>query len=82
MKKSAQALAGALLGTTMLFGASAPLTAQEAQEIKLTILGVGDIYNFADHHGRGGVARLNAVAAAERAANPNTIYVFDGDMLS
>lgn len=53
-----------------------------AQTVKLTILGVGDLYNFDASHGRGGVARLNAVARAQKAANPNTIYVFDGDMLS
>lgn len=56
--------------------------ASMAETIKLTLLGVGDIYSFADDNGRGGFARLNAVARAERAANPNTIYVFDGDMLS
>ncbi len=82
MKNSARAFAAALLGSSMLIGGMMPLSAQESQEIKLTILGVGDIYNFADNRGRGGVARLNAVALAERAANPNTIYVFDGDMLS
>ncbi|HHS82477.1 MAG TPA: bifunctional metallophosphatase/5'-nucleotidase [Devosia sp.] len=81
MKTFTRTMAVALLGTSMLTGV-APVSAQEAQNIKITILGVGDIYNFADKHGRGGVARLNAVAAAERAANPNTIYVFDGDMLS
>ncbi|MEX0628631.1 MAG: metallophosphoesterase, partial [Cucumibacter sp.] len=53
-----------------------------AQSVKLTILGVGDLYNFAGDATRGGFARLNAVAKAERAANPNTIYVFNGDMLS
>ncbi len=53
-----------------------------AQTVKITILGVGDIYNFAEAKGRGGMARLNAVAKAEMAANPNTIYVMDGDMLS
>lgn len=52
------------------------------QQVKLTFLGVGDTYNFAEEEGRGGFARLNAVAKAERAANPNTLYVFDGDMLS
>ena len=31
---------------------------------------------------RGGFARLNAVAKAEKAANPNTLYLFDGDMIS
>ncbi len=79
MKKSARRIGALLLGGSMLLAAALPLA---AEEIKLTILGVGDIYNFADHKGRGGVARLNAVAKAERAANPNTIYVFDGDMLS
>ena len=69
-------------GSAMLaaLGAATPALAQ--QEVKLTILGIGDIYNFDEEKGRGGVARLNAVALAERAANPNTLYVFDGDMLS
>jgi len=53
-----------------------------ADSVKLTFLGVGDLYNFAETDGRGGFARVNALARAERAANPNTIYVFDGDMLS
>jgi len=53
-----------------------------AESVKITILGVGDAYSFAEDDGRGGFARLNAVAKAERAANPNTLYVFDGDMLS
>lgn len=53
-----------------------------AEEVKLTILGIGDIYNFAGDEDQGGFARLNAVAKAERAANPNTLYLFDGDMLS
>lgn len=70
----------------MLLGASAlgtlAMTPAVAETVKLTILGVGDVYNFADDGGRGGFARLNAVARAERAANPNTLYVFDGDMLS
>lgn len=69
------ALATSLI-TTALAG---PLA---AETVKITLLGVGDVYNFTDDHGRGGFARLNAVAKAERAANPNTIYVFDGDMLS
>ncbi|QYZ68511.1 bifunctional metallophosphatase/5'-nucleotidase [Neotabrizicola shimadae] len=58
---------------------TAPLA---AETVKITLLGVGDVYNFTEDDGRGGFARMNAVARAERAANPNTIYVFDGDMLS
>lgn len=66
----------------LLLSASALVTSAEAETVKLTILGVGDTYNFEEEDGRGGFARLNAVAKAERAANPNTLYVFDGDMLS
>jgi len=63
--------------------AAAALTGPVAAEtVKITFLGVGDTYNFAEEDGRGGFARLNAVARAERAANPNTLYLFDGDMLS
>ena len=53
-----------------------------AETVKITLLGVGDIYNFQGGKTRGGVARLNAVARAERAANPNTLYLFNGDMFS
>ena len=68
------------LGATSL----AALTAAPgfAETVKLTLLGVGDVYNYAESDGRGGFPRLNAVAKAERAANPNTLYLFNGDMLS
>ncbi|WP_158285751.1 bifunctional metallophosphatase/5'-nucleotidase [Pseudohoeflea suaedae] len=68
-------LCASALGATMIV----PL---KAEEVKLTILGVGDVYQFNEVKGRGGFARLNAVAKAEKANNPNTLYVFDGDMLS
>jgi 5'-nucleotidase/UDP-sugar diphosphatase len=66
------------------FGAMCALlsTPALADPIKITLLGVGDVYNFAGDGKQGGFARLNAVAKAERAANPNTLYLFDGDMLS
>ena len=57
-------------------------SAAQAETVKLTLLGVGDVYNFEEEDGRGGFARLNSVARAERAANPNTLYLFNGDMLS
>jgi 5'-nucleotidase / UDP-sugar diphosphatase len=53
-----------------------------AEAVKITLLGVGDIYNFQGGKTRGGVARLNAVARSEKAANPNTLYLFNGDMFS
>jgi 5'-nucleotidase / UDP-sugar diphosphatase len=80
MTKFSRGLAAALFSATALI--SVPTSGAFAETVKLTFLGVGDIYNFADEKGRGGFARLNAIAKAERAANPNTIYVFDGDMLS
>jgi 5'-nucleotidase/UDP-sugar diphosphatase len=65
-----------------LFLSAALIPAAHAETVKITLLGVGDIYNFDGGKTRGGIARLNAVARAERAANPNTLYVMDGDMLS
>lgn len=64
------------------FAASLYATSALADPVKITLLGVGDVYNFEGGKTRGGLARLNAVARAERAANPNTLYLFDGDMLS
>jgi 5'-nucleotidase / UDP-sugar diphosphatase len=76
-----QLMAALLLGVAGVSGfASAPARADET--VKLTILGVGDLYNFDAGKVRGGFARLNALAKAEKAANPNFLYVFDGDMLS
>ncbi len=68
--------------STIALAALMPALPAMADTVKLTFLGVGDVYNYAEEDGRGGFARLNAVAKAERAANPNTLYVFDGDMLS
>ena len=68
-------LLAALLGTVLAIPAL-------AEPVKITLLGVGDVYNFAGNGTQGGFARLNAVARAERAANPNMLYLFDGDMLS
>ena len=66
--------AGLVLGAAAVVGLA---SLAQAETVKITILGVGDLYKFDD-----GFAKLNAVAKAEKAANPNTIYVFDGDMLS
>ena len=66
-------------GIIILLASAAPAL---AEPVKITLLGVGDVYNFAGAGKQGGFAKLNAVAKAERAANPNTLYLFDGDMLS
>ncbi len=80
MSKPLSKLAAATAGAAVL--GIATLAPAAAETVKLTILGVGDIYNFAGLKDSGGFARLNAVAKAEKANNPNTLYVFDGDMLS
>ncbi|MDE3237463.1 MAG: 5'-nucleotidase C-terminal domain-containing protein [Paracoccaceae bacterium] len=83
MTKTTNGLRAALLGAAVLAGAQAPAAlAAPVQHVKLTILGVGDLYNFDAGKDRGGFARLNALAKAEKAKNPNFLYVFDGDMLS
>ena len=64
-----------------LLGSFAILPAA-AETVKITLLGVGDVYKFEGGKIRGGMARLNAVARAEKAANPNFLYLFDGDLLS
>lgn len=81
MKTAHLCLAAALAGATALAGFARPAAAED-QHVKLTILGVGDLYNFDAGKVRGGFARLNALAKKEKAANPNFLYVFDGDMLS
>ncbi len=77
MSKSLKTFAAVLMGATALAAGAA-----QAETVKLTILGVGDIYNFDESGGRGGMARLNAVAKAEKQAHENFLYVMDGDMLS
>lgn len=80
MKSTIMQLALAALLSTAA-GAALALPAR-ADDVKITVVGVGDIYAFEGGKVRGGFARLNAVAKAEKAANPNTLYVFDGDMIS
>ncbi len=80
MKNALTKISGTLLAASMF--CSAAVTAAQAETVKITFLGVGDVYQFDGGKTRGGLARMNAVAKAEKAANPNTIYVFDGDMLS
>ncbi|HEX4298485.1 MAG TPA: bifunctional UDP-sugar hydrolase/5'-nucleotidase [Devosia sp.] len=75
-------VAGIVLIAALAGTAGIVTTPAAADAVKLTIVGVGDIYAFEGGKVRGGFARLNAVARAEKAANPNTLYLFDGDMIS
>lgn len=53
-----------------------------AENVKVTFVLVNDIYEMDEVRKKGGFARLAAAVKAERAANPNTILVNAGDMLS
>jgi 2',3'-cyclic-nucleotide 2'-phosphodiesterase (5'-nucleotidase family) len=80
MRRAIALLSAAALGLAGLgLAGAAPAL---AESVKITVVGVGDIYDFEGARNRGGFARLNAVAKQEKAANPNTLYVFDGDMIS
>jgi 2',3'-cyclic-nucleotide 2'-phosphodiesterase (5'-nucleotidase family) len=73
------------LGTVLMLGIAASaafIAPAAAEDIKITVVGVGDIYAFDGGAVRGGFTRLNALAKAEKAANPNTLYLHDGDMFS
>jgi len=68
MKLSTRHSLKMVLGATAL--STILMSGAYAQTVNITILGIGDIYDFDEDDGRGGVARVNAIALAERAANP------------
>ncbi|MGE0767656.1 MAG: bifunctional UDP-sugar hydrolase/5'-nucleotidase [Hyphomicrobiaceae bacterium] len=81
-----KALAGAAattLGATVI--SPSDLIAQAGQgeaPLTCTLLLVNDIYKMAEVKGRGGFARLNAIARAERAKGTPLLYAHAGDMFS
>lgn len=60
----------------------AALTSALADAAKVTFVLVNDIYEMDEKGGRGGFPRLASVVKAERAANPNTVFVNAGDVIS
>jgi 2',3'-cyclic-nucleotide 2'-phosphodiesterase (5'-nucleotidase family) len=61
--------------------ALATLTSAIAADFDVTFLLVNDVYKMNDDK-RGGVARVNAVARAERANGGNVVYIHAGDAIS
>lgn len=53
-----------------------------AQSVKLTILHTNDVYEISPKGGRGGLAELATLLKRERAASPNSITTFGGDLIS
>ncbi|PSC07074.1 bifunctional metallophosphatase/5'-nucleotidase [Alsobacter soli] len=67
----------------MGLGAGAVALAAWAQgPVKVSFVLTNDVYIIDEEKGRGGMARLAAVVKAERARNPNTLFVHAGDTLS
>lgn len=53
-----------------------------AAPTKITFLHTNDVYEISPKGGKGGLAELMTLLKAERAANPNTLTTFGGDLLS
>lgn len=75
------AIALAVLSFLALSG-TGPALAQSARKTTLTLLVYSDIYEMAGVEGRGGLARVAGVMAAERARSKNVIVAHAGDTLS
>jgi 2',3'-cyclic-nucleotide 2'-phosphodiesterase (5'-nucleotidase family) len=76
-----------LVAAGLLSFAAPAAFAQDApapEKVTVTILAAGDMDSFDTgvNGPRGGFARLNALAKAERAANENMLYLYSGDMIS
>ena len=83
MKTTLMRLAAAALlsaSATAVFAQDAP----PPETVNVTILAAGDTDSFDTgvEGPRGGFARLNALAKAEKAANPNMLYLYSGDLIS
>jgi len=75
---------GDFLRTGMLAAIAAFALAASAiaAEVKVTFVLTNDTYEMDEVKGRGGYPRFAAVVKQERAANPNTLVVHAGDLLS
>lgn len=69
---------GAMATTALV----SPLAAQAPAKVNVSFVHTNDIYRMGEEKGRGGVARLAAVARAEKAKNPNVFFTHGGDTLS
>src|SRR5690606_31196225 len=76
-----------LAAAALLSVSASAALAQDApapETVNVTILAAGDMDSFDTgvDGPRGGFARLNALAKAEKAANPNMLYLYSGDLIS
>lgn len=53
-----------------------------AEPVTVTFLHTNDVYEISPKGGQGGLAQLKTLLDRERAANPNTVTTFGGDLIS
>ncbi len=79
------AVAGGLASATIVAGSAEEAVAQAAQQGAVPtfrLLLVNDIYKMSEQKGRGGFARLAAIARAAKSDGVPTLYAHAGDMYS
>lgn len=69
---------GAIAASALL----SPAAAQAPGRVNVSFVHTNDLYRMGEEKGRGGMARLAAVARAEKAKNPNVLFTHAGDTLS
>jgi 2',3'-cyclic-nucleotide 2'-phosphodiesterase (5'-nucleotidase family) len=79
MRMSRQAL---LTAMALALALPATLAPALAEPVTITFLHTNDVYEISPKDGQGGLAELKTLLDRERAANPNTITTFGGDLIS
>ena len=77
MRMLGRTAATALVLSAVLAGGAA-----FAEPVTITFLHTNDVYEISPKDGKGGLGPLKTLLDRERAANPNTITTFGGDLIS
>jgi 5'-nucleotidase / UDP-sugar diphosphatase len=70
------------LGTMAAIPLLTPFAATAAGAVNVKFLLSNDLYKISEEDGKGGFARLSALIKAERASNPNVLFMHAGDAIS
>jgi len=71
-----------IAATAIALGMTGLSVAAGAQNARITLLHINDVYEIAPVKEKGGLAPLATLVKKERAANPNTVFTVGGDFLS
>lgn len=75
-------LRAAVVLALVVTAAALPLAAAGSDKTNVTLLVFSDLYDIGEKDGRGGLARIASVIAAERAKSKNVFVAFAGDAIS